>query len=98
MRDRKRILVTGAGGFIRHHLVTRLKDEGSWVRGADSKHPEYEPSVADEFVQVDSRKFGNCLPATRGGFDEVYSLAADMGGIGYISAYLADIARNSVLI
>lgn len=98
MRQRKRTLVTGAGGFIGHHLVSRLKGEGNWVRGADIKQPEYEPSVADEFLQVDLRKFDSCLLATRGGIDEVYNLAADMGGIGYITAYLADIARNSVLI
>lgn len=98
MRERKRILVTGAGGFIGHHLVSRLKSEGNWVRGADIKFPEYEPTAADEFLQVDLRKFDNCLLATRGAIDEVYNLAADMGGIGYITAYLADIARNSILI
>jgi nucleoside-diphosphate-sugar epimerase len=98
MKNHKRILVTGAGGFIGHHLVTRLKNDGNWVRGADIKLPEYESTAADEFVQVDLRKYDNCLVATRGGIDEVYNLAADMGGIGYITAYLADIARNSVLI
>jgi GDP-D-mannose 3',5'-epimerase len=98
MRSQKRILVTGAGGFIGHHLVSRLKSEGYWVRGADIKLPEYEGSAADEFAQADLRKYDNCLLATRGGIDHVYNLAADMGGIGYITASHADIARNSVLI
>lgn len=93
-----RILVTGAGGFIGHHLVKRLKAEGHWVRGADLKLPEYESSVADEFERLDLRKYDNCLQATRGGIDQVYNLAADMGGIGYITASLADITRNNVLI
>jgi nucleoside-diphosphate-sugar epimerase len=93
-----RILVTGAGGFIGHHLVKRLKAEGNWVRGADIKLPEYEPSSADEFEQLDLRNYENCLLATRGGIDHVYNLAADMGGIGYITAYLADISRNNILI
>ena len=95
---KSRILVTGAGGFIGHHLVKRLKAEGNWVRGADIKLPEYEPSAADEFEVLDLRKYESCLLATRGGVDQVYNLAADMGGIGYITAYLADISRNNILI
>src|ERR1700752_700764 len=95
---KSRILVTGAGGFIGHHLVKRLKAEGNWVRGADIKMPEYEPSVADEFEVLDLRKYENCLLATRGGVDQVYNLAADMGGIGYITAFLADISKNNILI
>jgi GDP-D-mannose 3', 5'-epimerase len=95
---KSRILVTGAGGFIGHHLVKRLKAEGNWVRGADIKLPEYERSAADEFEVLDLRKYENCLLATRGGVDQVYNLAADMGGIGYITAYLADISRNNILI
>ncbi len=95
---KNRILVTGAGGFIGHHLVKRLKAEGNWVRGADIKAPEYEPSAADEFELLDLRHYENCLLATRGGIDQVYNLAADMGGIGYITAYLADISRNNILI
>jgi GDP-D-mannose 3',5'-epimerase len=98
MRSHKRVLVTGAGGFIGHHLVSRLKSEGSWVRGVDLKIPEYEASAADEFLTADLRKYDSCLVATQGGIDEVYNLAADMGGIGYITASLADIARNNILI
>lgn len=94
----KRILVTGAGGFIGHHLVRRLKADGCWVRGADIKEPEFEPSPADEFDILDLRSEQNCLQATRDGIDEVYNLAADMGGIGYITAYHADIAHNNILI
>lgn len=98
MNTKMRLLVTGAGGFIGHHLVKRLKDDGHWVRGVDLKHPEYEGSPADEFKVLDLRSWENCLTASHGGFDEVYNLAADMGGIGYISAYHADIARNNTLI
>jgi len=92
-----RILVTGAGGFIGHHLVKRLKSDGYWVRGLDIKQPEYESSPADEFQLLDLRLWDNCLQATRG-IDQIYYLAADMGGIGYITASLANIARNNILI
>jgi len=95
--QKQRILVTGAGGFIGHHLVRRLKAEGYWIRGVDLKKPEYEPSAADEFELLDLRKFDNCLVAT-GAVDHVYNLAADMGGIGYISTYLAQISINNTLI
>jgi len=97
MTNAKRILVTGAGGFIAHHLVRRLSSEGHLVRGVDLKQPEYEPSAAAEFAILDLRKQEDCLRATEG-MDEVYNLAADMGGIGYITASLADIARNNILI
>ena len=93
----RRILVTGAGGFIGHHLVKYLVEKGYWVRGVDIKHPEYELSPAHEFEILDLRRFDNCLIATRG-VEEVYHLAADMGGIGYITAFHADIARNSAMI
>jgi len=94
----KRVLVTGAGGFIGHHLVRRLKADGHWVRGVDIKYPEYESSLADEFEILDLRKAECCLLGTRGGMDAVFNLAADMGGIGYITASHADIARNNILI
>jgi len=92
-----RILVTGAGGFIGHHLVNRLKQDGYWVRGADLKFPEYEPSAADEFIKTDLRRWENCLEVTAG-VDEVYALAADMGGMGFISANHAPILHNNALI
>jgi GDP-D-mannose 3',5'-epimerase len=93
----KRAVVTGAGGFIGHHMVKWLKNEGYFVRGVDIKEPEYEPSNADEFELLDLRLWENCLTAARGG-GEIYQLAADMGGIGYISGNHADVARNNVLI
>jgi GDP-D-mannose 3', 5'-epimerase len=94
----QRVLVTGAGGFIGHHLIKRLRSDGHWVRGVDIKAPEFESTVADEFEILDLRRFDNCLQATRGGIDQVFNLAADMGGIGYITASHADIARNNILI
>jgi nucleoside-diphosphate-sugar epimerase len=97
MKSKTRILVTGAGGFIGHHLVKRLKADGHWVRGVDIKMPEYEQTAADEFELLDLRHWHNALLATRH-IDQVYNLAADMGGIGYITAKLADIARNNILI
>ena len=97
MSKSQRILVTGAGGFIGHHLVSRLKKDGYWVRGVDIKRPEYQASAADEFEVLDLREYENCLRATRG-IDRVYNLAADMGGIGYITANHADISRNNILI
>jgi nucleoside-diphosphate-sugar epimerase len=78
--------------------VKRLKAEGCWVRGVDIKLQEYEASAADEFEVLDLRKYDNCLLATRGGIAQVYNLAADMGGIGYITASHADISRNNILI
>lgn len=93
----KRVLVTGAGGFIGHHLVSYLKKKNYWVRGADLKYPEYEPSAADDFALLDLRRWEDCLKATDG-IDEVYALAADMGGMGFISAHHAEILRNNSLI
>src|SRR3712207_2890512 len=92
-----RVLVTGAGGFIGHHLVKHLVNSGYWVRGIDIKYPEYEPSPSHEFELLDLRRFDNCLIASRG-INEVYHLAADMGGIGYITTYHASVAHNSALI
>jgi GDP-D-mannose 3',5'-epimerase len=87
------ILVTGAGGFIGHHLVASLRKQGYWVRGVDIKWPEYEPTKADEFLLLDLRDPGSCLAATKD-MDEVYALAADMGGMGFISTHHAEILRN----
>jgi nucleoside-diphosphate-sugar epimerase len=86
----KTALVCGAGGFIGSHLVKRLKREGYWVRGVDLKHPEYSPTAADEFVIGDLRDLSTVVSVLHTdtswvkGFDEVYQLAADMGGAGYI--------------
>jgi nucleoside-diphosphate-sugar epimerase len=93
----KRILVTGAGGFIGHHLVNFLKNRGDWVRGVDIKAPEYAPTAADEFLLLDLRRWENCLVATQN-IDEVYALAADMGGMGFISANHSQILHNNLLI
>ena len=92
-----RVLVTGAGGFIGHHLTTFLKRQGYWVRGADRKYPEFGKTDADEFQIVDLRRWPDCLEATSG-IDEVYALAADMGGMGFISSHHAEILHNNVLI
>jgi GDP-D-mannose 3',5'-epimerase len=92
-----RVLVTGAGGFIGHHLVTFLREKGYWVRGVDIKYPEYRSTDADEFEILDLRRWDNCLQATRG-IDEVYGLAADMGGMGFISSHHAEILHNNSLI
>jgi GDP-D-mannose 3', 5'-epimerase len=94
---RPRVLVTGAGGFIGHHLVTSLKQRGYWVRGVDISLPEYSVVDADEFELRDLRRFDECLLATRG-VDHVYALAADMGGMGFISTNHATILRNNALI
>jgi len=93
----KKILVTGAGGFIGHHLVKALKSEGCWVRGVDIKYPEYEASYADEFELLDLRRSENCLRATSG-VEQVYNLAANMGGIGFIENHKAEIIHDNVLI
>ena len=73
----KRALVCGAGGFIGSHLVKRLVDDGYWVRGVDIKHPEWTASPADEFLIGDLRDPSAAVAALKGGFDEVYQLAAD---------------------
>ena len=97
MTQQTRVLVTGAGGFIGHHLVTFLKRHGYWVRGVDLKYPEYGGTDADEFEVLDLRCWDDCLQATRG-VEAVYALAADMGGMGFISAHHAQILRNNSLI
>ena len=97
MRKAPTVLVTGAGGFIGHHLVKYLIERGHYVRGVDIKDPEYENTIADEFEIADLRDRGNCLRVTKG-IDEIYHLAADMGGIGYITSSHAGIAINNTLI
>jgi nucleoside-diphosphate-sugar epimerase len=92
-----KVLVTGAGGFIGHHLVTFLRAKGYWVRGVDIKYPEFSEVDADEFEILDLRRWDNCLQATRC-IDEVYGLAADMGGMGFISAHHSEILHNNSLI
>ncbi len=97
MNNQTRVLVTGAGGFIGHHLVKFLKEKGYWVLGVDIKDPEFEDTAADEFALLDLRRWENCLKATEG-VDEVYALAADMGGMGFISSNHAQILHNNSLI
>jgi GDP-D-mannose 3', 5'-epimerase len=97
MNSQPRVLVTGAGGFIGSHLVSYLKRKGYWVRGADLKYPEFGPTDADDFQILDLRRWENCQAATVG-IDEVYALAADMGGMGFISAHHAQILFNNSLI
>ncbi len=93
----KKVLITGAGGFIGHHLAKYLTARGYWVRGVDIKHPEYEPSPAHQFELLDLTKWENCLAATRG-VEHVYALAANMGGIGFIESNKAVIVRDNTLI
>src|SRR5262245_33270639 len=97
MTDRATVLVTGAGGFIGHHLVKYLVERGSRVRGVDIKEPEFEQTAADDFVVADLRNYAECLMVTKN-IDEIYHLAADMGGIGYITSSHAEIAINNTLI
>ena len=88
----------GAGGFIGAHLARRLVEDGYWVRGADIKEPEFAPTAAHDFVVADLRDRDECGRALDGGFDEVYQLAADMGGMGFIHSAECEIMRNNVLI
>jgi GDP-D-mannose 3', 5'-epimerase len=97
LNSQPRILVTGAGGFIGHHLVSFLKARGAWVRGVDLKAPEYARTDADEFVIGDLRDVAACMETTAG-IDQVYALAADMGGMGYISSHNAEILHSNSLI
>jgi GDP-D-mannose 3',5'-epimerase len=97
----KKALVCGAGGFIGGHLVKKLRNEGYWVRGVDIKPHEWSPKAADEFQLLDLRKEENCktaLTVDGGTFDEVYQLAADMGGMGFIHSAETEIMHNSALI
>ena len=98
----KKALVCGAGGFIGGHLVKKLKKEGYWVRGVDQKEHEFATTAADEFLVLDLRDEENCRKALALGegdkFDEVYQLAADMGGMGFIHTAECEIMHNSMLI
>ncbi len=97
----KKALVCGAGGFIGGHLVKKLKKEGYWVRSVDIKEHEWSPDAADEFLKLDLRIEENCRKALLvdgGTFDEVYQLAADMGGMGFIHSAETEIMHNSALI
>ena len=96
----KTALILGAGGFIGGHLVKRLKTEGFWVRGVDLKFPEFAETEADDFVIGDLREQSICREIIDRRFDEVYQLAADMGGAGYIftGEHDADIMHNSASI
>ncbi len=96
----QRALVCGAGGFIGSHLVKRLKAEGYWVRGVDLKYPEYAKTQADDFIIGDLRDPEICKKVANKPFEEVYQLAADMGGAGFVFSGEndADIMHNSALI
>ncbi|OGI95607.1 NAD-dependent dehydratase [Candidatus Nomurabacteria bacterium RIFCSPLOWO2_01_FULL_42_17] len=100
MSNKKRALVCGAGGFIGSHLVKKLKNEGYWVRGVDLKNPDFSPTEADEFILGDLRDQTVCRNVLDQSFDEVYQLAADMGGAGYIftGEHDADVMHNSASI
>jgi len=94
----KKALVCGAGGFIGHHLVKRLKKEGFWLRGVDLKYPEFSETQADDFVIGDLRNPQICRSVVDMKFDEVYQLAADMGGMGFISIAEREVLHNNALI
>jgi GDP-D-mannose 3', 5'-epimerase len=97
MTEQRRVLVTGAGGFIGAHLVTYLRERGYRVRGVDIKEPEFRSTDADEFLLLDLREREQAEAAVAG-IEEVYALAADMGGMGYISANHARIFHGNALI
>lgn len=93
----KKVLITGAGGFIGHQLVKFLKGKDYWVRGVDIKKPEFEETIADEFLILDLREKKNTLNATNG-MEYVYNLASNMGGIGFIETVRAALMRDNILI
>jgi nucleoside-diphosphate-sugar epimerase len=96
----KKILVCGAGGFIGSHLVEKLKEKGHYVIGVDLKYPLYKETIADKFYQLDLRSQTNVASVLTSDIDEIYQLAADMGGAGYIftGEHDADIMHNSATI
>ena len=100
----KKALVLGAGGFIGNHLVNRLKDEGYWVRGIDLKYPDFTETMADDFIVGDLCHLANCQKAIQlsesESVNEIYQLAADMGGAGYIftAENDANVIHNSAAI
>jgi nucleoside-diphosphate-sugar epimerase len=96
----KSAIVCGAGGFIGNHLVARLKAEGYWVRGVDLKYPEFGETQADDFAIGDLRELAFCRQSVDRRFDEIYQLAADVGGAGYIftGEHDADVMHNSATI
>lgn len=96
----KKVLICGAGGFVGTHLIRQLKKEGYWIRGVDLKKPEYSETVSDEFLLLDLRVRKNCAIALKvaGGFDEVYQLAADRGGVGYMVPFECEMMENNALI
>ena len=100
IKKQKRALVCGAGGFIGSHLVTSLKKDGYWVRGVDLKYPEFSTTDADDFLIADLRDYDSCKKSLTGGVDEVYQLAADMGGAGFVftGENDFDIMHNSSII
>ncbi len=94
----KKALVTGAGGFIGHHLVAALKEKGYHVTGVDLKRPEFSPTRADRFVVHDIRKESDEWLKAFDGVEDVWALAADMGGMGFISRNHSLIMRDNVTI